>query len=64
PSPGGFMSSPLHMSAPSVGGALPTLSGATGNLVKRLGLAAGTQLIGHMNQAHWMIGDSVQGCAA
>ena len=64
PSPGGFMPSPLQMIAPpSSAGSLPTISGASGNMVKRLGLNSGAELVGPNGKAHWMIGDSIQGCA-
>lgn len=65
PSPGGFMPSPLQMTVPQTSaGSRPTSTGASGNMVKRLGLDSDTEFVGYNSHAHWLIGDSVQGCAA
>jgi large exoprotein involved in heme utilization and adhesion len=62
PSPGGFMPSPLNMSLPQSFSSSPALlSGSSETMVKRLGMEAASDLAKH---SHWVIGDTVQGCAA
>ncbi|MDT7043028.1 filamentous hemagglutinin N-terminal domain-containing protein [Candidatus Nitronereus thalassa] len=62
PPPGGFMTSPLNMSLPQSFSNSPSfIPEPSGNMVKRLGMEAADELARH---SHWMIGDTIRGCAA